>query len=294
MKRKKPLHCKSIFNQTPSKAWSFILHFFCIAISTSATIPPCQALDRKLEAQFIHELKKQIKTGKTIDLQQGNTVFLGIYIPASSPRSHGGIVLVHNVGGHADWPEAIAPLRIELPKYGWNTLSIQLPLLPNEPRDTDYETLFADGASRIKIALDYFNTEGIYNVLIIGQGIGATIALDYIVKQKEQKNSVTGFVGLSMYDNAYNLTKLTSLLKNIQIPVLDVYGSLDTDQVISGILERKNSAKKFGISNYKQLKLIGADHRYTGTERRLVKRIRSWVDRYAPSVEIDISGKTPR
>jgi len=250
-----------------------------------------------MEARFTHELKKQITIGEFLELKQGDDIFLSIYVQARTPQSRGGIVLVHNLGAHADWPEAIAPLRAELPKYGWNTLSIQLPLLPNTPHNADYEALFADGAQRIKIALDYYNTKGIYNVLIIGQGMGATIAMDYIAKQKgKTKNSVTGFIGLSMHNNSYvaGSVEPASLLKDIEIPILEVYGSLDIDQVVNGVSERKNVAKKLGINNYIQIKLIGADHRYTGIENTLVKRIRSWIDRYAPSMEIDISGKTTR
>jgi len=266
-------------------------------ILMTGAVSPSLALDRRIETRFTQELKKQITIGEFLELKQNDDVFLGIYVPAHTPRSRGGIVLVHNLGAHADWPEAIAPLRAELPKYGWNTLSIQLPLLPSEPRPADYEALFADGAERIKIALDHYNTEGIYNVLIIGQGMGATIALDYVANQKGQANSsVTGFVGLSMHNNSYMAGSIdpSSLLKDIEIPVLEVYGSLDIDPVIDGVAKRKNIARKLGINNYMQIKLIGADHRYTGIESTLVKRIRSWIDRYAPSIEIDVGSKAQR
>tara|TARA_R110001592_G_scaffold362471_1_gene676362 strand:- start:2522 stop:3646 length:1125 start_codon:yes stop_codon:yes gene_type:complete len=83
--------------------------------------------------------RKQLALAKT--LKEHETVWLEVSYPESSeitkvlaiahppliPDKQGAILLLHDKGQHADWPEVIHPLRMNLPKAGWYTLSVNLP-----------------------------------------------------------------------------------------------------------------------------------------------------------------------
>ncbi len=43
-------------------------------------------------------------------------------------------LLAHGIGIHPNWEQVIQPLRVALSEQGWNTLSIQMPVLANEAK----------------------------------------------------------------------------------------------------------------------------------------------------------------
>lgn len=53
---------------------------------------------------------------------------LAIYTPSLIAQKQGAILLLHDKEQHADWPEFIRPLRTRLPKSGWHTFSVNLPM----------------------------------------------------------------------------------------------------------------------------------------------------------------------
>lgn len=68
---------------------------------------------------------------------------LAIAHPPLIPDKQGAILLLHDKEQHADWPEVIHPLRMNLPKSGWYTLSLSLPdetRLSSLPRELDAKT----------------------------------------------------------------------------------------------------------------------------------------------------------
>ena len=52
---------------------------------------------------------------------------LAIAHPPLISDKQGAILFLHDKEQHADWPEVIHPLRMNLPKNGWYTLSLSLP-----------------------------------------------------------------------------------------------------------------------------------------------------------------------
>ena len=52
---------------------------------------------------------------------------LAIASPSLIAEKKGAVLLLHDTEQHADWPEVIRPLRKNLPKSGWYTLSVNLP-----------------------------------------------------------------------------------------------------------------------------------------------------------------------
>ena len=68
-------------------------------------------------------------------------------------------------------------------------------------------------------------------------------------------------------------------LEKIKIPVMDLYGSRDFDNVLATGESRAKAARKAGNRNYRQYFIEGADHFYVGTEEELVRRVYGWLKR---------------
>ena len=56
-----------------------------------------------------------------------NTDFIALWEPATAAQQYGAILLIHDQGHHADWPNTMRSIRSDLSQYGWSTLSISLP-----------------------------------------------------------------------------------------------------------------------------------------------------------------------
>lgn len=56
--------------------------------------------------------------------------FYGLFLTETLGQPQGGALILHDHGQHSHWPETVAPLRESLPRYGWTTLSIELPEQP--------------------------------------------------------------------------------------------------------------------------------------------------------------------
>ncbi|MFV2058132.1 MAG: DUF3530 family protein [Thiohalomonadales bacterium] len=282
-----PSYLKTAINQKISRAlslWIILILglFYCYA--------PAWGLDRYIEKRQALQLSKHIKVGKPIQLPLGQDDFFAIYTEATTPKSRGGAILVHGLGAHPDWPQMISPLRRQLPRYGWNTLSIQIGTVRDYASSKDYERLFQDSHRRIRSAIDYFKKRGIYNIILIGHSLGASMALTYISNSQEKFSGVIAVVGVSMYD----LDKITknyqtaNTIASIKIPVLDIYGSLDNVEIQNSARLRRLAAQKSANKLFNQLEISGADHFFTGLEKKLLKRIRGWVNIQAPSMEIEL------
>ncbi len=68
----------------------------------------------------------------------------------------------------------------------------------------------------------------------------------------------------------------TVALKNIRIPVYDVYGSNDLPTVLNTTAERKAASK---LNNqYSQKEISGAEHFFEGNEEVLIETIQQWLN----------------
>jgi len=91
----------------------------------AAPTAPAPALTRSQEQQ--QALMRQLPAEQQKTLQAGDESFLALLVPAARAKASGTVVLVPGDGESADWPNVIAPVRQELPTYGWQTISLSLP-----------------------------------------------------------------------------------------------------------------------------------------------------------------------
>ncbi|MGJ7514752.1 alpha/beta hydrolase family protein [Pseudomonas baetica] len=77
-------------------------------------------------------LERKIPAQEQQQLQAGSDTFLALWIPANTADPKGAVIIIPGAGETVDWPQAIGPLRRNLPNAQWSSLSITLPDLQSD------------------------------------------------------------------------------------------------------------------------------------------------------------------
>lgn len=280
---------------------------------TSLCFHHAYATDADLENQWSDELVKSIAEEEIVRLDMPGGKFLSLYREDTTGSPQGAAIILHDFGTHPNWPEVIAPIRKALPGYGWATLSLQMPVMPmNEPLDR-HVSLFDEAPERLQSAINYLQGNGINNIALIGYGLGAAMGAAYLAANED--SGIKAFVGISMvaYKDLDPRMYSPASLEKIRLPVLDIYGSRDLDNVRFTSTARSNAArksgatvaqkqeltpfrqsataqaafsKKSGFIAFRQFEIPGADHSYTGFEDLLIKRIIGWLKQHAGGITL--------
>ena len=234
------------------------------------------ASDLAKEKRWADQVVDAILDGDAVWLNDGTSKFLGIYTEAEQDKSRA-VIVMHGTGIHPDWQQVIQPLRVGLIEYDWNTLSIQMPILPNEAEYPEYAPLYDEVAPRINAAIEYLKGNGSTDIVLIGHSQGAAMAAYYL---STSKKDVKGFVAVGMGafadDPRMNSTKA---LEKIRVPVLDIYGENDLEAILKSTSARAEAAATAGNKQYTQVKFPGADHFFEGKENELIEQIAGWLEK---------------
>jgi len=237
------------------------------------------------EKRWAEQIVDSLIDGEAVWLTAGGQRFLAIFTPAETPETRGAAILLHGIGAHPDWPEVIHPLRTALPGYGWATLSLQMPVLANEAKASDYLPLFDEVAPRIHAGVKWLKLHGILNQVLIAHSLGTAMASDYLAGKPDP--AIRAYVGIGMIEpKADPRLGNVAALKKIRLPVLDIYGSQDLDSVRQAAPARVRAARAAGNRRYTQVEMPGADHFFTDHENALMRRIRGWLQRQADGMEL--------
>lgn len=234
-----------------------------------------QASDLQKEKRWADQVVDAIIDGDAVWLNDGNNDFLGIYTEAEEDKGRA-VIVMHGTGIHPDWQQVVQPLRVGLTEHNWNTLSIQMPILANEAEYPDYAPLYDEVAPRIDAAIKYLKDNGSKDIVLIGHSQGSAMTAYYLSKSKPD---IKGFVaiGIAAFAADPRMNSIKSLEK-INVPVLDLYGSEDLEEILASVDTRAAAAKKAGNKNYTQTKITG-NHFFDGHEDALVETVSNWLDK---------------
>ena len=266
------------------------------------------ASDSALEKQWSDALSKTAADGEVVWLDMQGGKFLSLFLGETTGNPQGAAIILHSVGAHPDWPDVISALRKVLPGYGWATLSLQMPVMPlTEPLER-HVSLLDESPERIKAAINYLQGIGINNIVLIGRGLGAAMGAAFLAVNED--SGIKAFVGISMvgYKGIDPRMYSPASLEKIRLPVLDIYGGRDLDNVRLTSAARAEAARKAGVAvtqnqelapfkqsgtaqsalskksgyiSYRQFEIPGADHSFDGFEDMLNKRIIGWLKQNA-------------
>ncbi len=246
---------------------------------------PAFGSDEAKEKRWAEQIVDSLLVGEAVWLPVDKRQFLAIHAESTAAKTQGAAIILHGIGAHPDWPEVINPLRSELPEYGWATLSLQMPILPNDARAADYVPLLDEVSPRIDAAIAYLNKQGIRNIVLIAHSLGTAMASYYLASNPD--SPIRAYVGISMIEDTDD-TALSNVayLTRLKLPVLDIYGYRDLDSVTKNAKARRQAAAMAKNKRYRQVVIEDADHFYTGKEGKLIKRIRGWLRKNAAGMEI--------
>lgn len=257
--------------------------------------PFAHASDLAKEQRWAAQLKDQLVIGETLTITAGEAAeqrdIFAIFTPADGKLRRGVVILLHGLGAHPDWPDVISPLRQDLPEAGWATLSIQLPVRPNEATFEDYPPLFPAANTRISAAVRYLQQQGLLNIVLVGHSLGAAMGAHFLAEKALGSEFIRAFVGIGMNQAPGSVAHTPDALANITIPLLDLYGAQDLDGVLDSAKARSRAAKRVNNADYQQIAIAGADHFFLGLEATLVKRVAGWLTKTAPSMELQTGMK---
>jgi pimeloyl-ACP methyl ester carboxylesterase len=241
-----------------------------------------QASDLAKEKRWAEQIVDAIFDGEAVTLKAGELDFLAIYTPSSTSSSANATIILHGLGVHPDWDQVVRPLRLGLAENGWQTLSLQMPILANGVGYEEYAPLFREVPARIEAGIKYLKDHGAKQIVIIGHSLGAAMGAYYLANNKP--DLVKGFVGIGMSGGGkHKEMDNVVLLKSVHVPILDLYGESDLDSVLASANDRKQSAESSGSpasrQDFVQRIVPGADHFFDGQNEVLVKEVLSWLSR---------------
>lgn len=213
-------------------------------------------------------------------LEAGDTRFLAIYLKSNSAERLGGAILLHDAGDHADWPEVISPLRRHLAERGWDSLSIQLPRPIDPLSPVERQAAIEESGARLQAAFDFFAAEGTRDLVLVGHGLGAEMALAYVANNPAEQVRGLVSIGLAAGEGGDEDTVLQTIAR-LQRPMLDLIGERDRPQVMISSRARQGAAKRAEQPGYRLDRIAGADHYFSGLQQSLLQRVGSWLRRLA-------------
>ncbi len=239
------------------------------------------ASDVIVETDLAADLSAGLRQGSVLRLESSGRSFVAIFDRSHTAETRGVAILLPEAGLRAD-AGIMKALRKVLPDHGWNTLSVQLPVLETEATGDEYLTLLPDSRRRIGAAVGRMKAEGMTHIALIGHGLGALAALSYI--GLDDDDSIQALVLLSPWWPRQKDESLASWLAGVSIPVLDIRAERDQPRILATADDRQLLLK--GRIGDRHWRISGVGHHYRGREEALAKRIYGWLQAVAPGKEV--------
>jgi alpha-beta hydrolase superfamily lysophospholipase len=232
-------------------------NIYTLFLVLMTAVLPVQASDIAREKRWADQIVDFLAGGEPQWLEVDGRQFFSIYTPAVTNSSGGAVILLHGIGEQPDWPQVIQPLRTQLPKKNWATLSLQVPVLGNDIEQEEYVPLFKEVPARIKAGLDFLSQKGINNIVLVGHSLGTSIASNYLVEHSDPR--IKAFVGIGIYGMPqptwYRALDNTQTLIKINIPVLDIYGSQSIKPILNSVDRRAYVVSHLGDHRSRQIEI---------------------------------------
>lgn len=290
--------------------------------STTPPLEPRKVIDTEKEA--IRLLSDEVEEEDLTWLEANGEKFMSLWQADKTGNPFGAVLILHGEGQSVDWPGEVSAIRNNLSHHGWATLSINLPptakpQIPERPQEPpaisseesngntenvmsvpDSEPVDqgndpeAVSEARMQSAIQYLNSQGQYNIVIVSHGIGAIRAGKFIdMLTKTNTSAMAGKiqrpVRALVFVQARNRIGdmlLTRFMNDASLPILDIYyGDHFLDQI--EVQQRKKAAATNGIQHYYQVKILRPDGESFKSENRLTRRIRGFLNKHAKGVEVE-------
>ncbi len=236
-------------------------------------------------------------------LQAKGKNFLALNQPQNTANGRGAVILLHDEGSHPNWPNSINSLRSSLPNYGWHTLAISLPDSEDMAATSQGEEMTKGVGSsttamvqekpahiiinRINAAYQYLNEQAEFNIVLLGEGVGAGWAAQYLSQSQSERTSgnskkIQALIVINPRTPASEPTiNFSQILAQQKLPILEIAttGSPNDKRQAE---QRRVNFRHANKNNYRQIRLPKYTVGQAGNNNLLSKRVRVWLEKFAP------------
>lgn len=254
-----------------------LARLFSFLLITSLPLQAASLPDLEREQRMADEIVDMLFDGEPIELEAEGESFLAIYMEAEDPK--GTVVIAHGRGFHPDWETIISPLRVGLVEAGWNTLSLQMPVLDKAAKYFDYVEIFDAAGPRIEAGISFAKQQSDGQVVLLAHSCGSHMAQRWIKNSPEAAlSSFDAYVGIGMGATDYQQPMVEPFqLDKMPMPVLDLYGFNDYPAVLRMAPDRQEMLEAAGNPKSRQVAVPAADHYFKGQNSALVNAVSAWL-----------------
>ncbi|MCR8922310.1 alpha/beta hydrolase family protein [Dasania sp. GY-MA-18] len=213
-------------------------------------------------------------------LEVAGQKILSLYSPDHSGEARGGVILLPRHEQTITRHNRLFNLQQTLADNRWHALMLTMPPLTTDTAEQAQQTIAA--------AISFFNSKGIYNMVLLGEGSSANRLINY-ASQISDKTQLKQIRGLALVDakNQINQQPITALLPKLKFPVLDIYFSGDRQAQLFA-QQRLRSTKPLPRGQYQQVRMPRMGLRPQQDEDKLSKRIRGWLNKTAAGFSVGV------
>lgn len=246
----------------------------CIFITTVPALGD-DVPDYDREARINEQVEPYLFDGDAVWLSDGEREFLSVHIEAEDSR--GAVILLHGRDVHLDEEELIGPLRVGLSEHGWDTLSVQMPVLGKGKTYFDYLPILKYAHPRIEAAARYLEEQGAARIVLAAHSCGVHMANDWMNRIPDPP--IDGYIamGLGTTDIGQDL-QTPFPIGDLAIPVLDIYGTREYPRPLEMVPYRQELLKQNGNPLSMQIPVDGATHFFHGYGEVMVGKLAEWLD----------------
>ena len=255
-------------------ATALVLAGGLVALAVPAGIAAAQDLERerRLEAEIVD----MIIDGEPVHLDADGHPFLALHTEAGDDGSRGAVIVLHGRGFHPDWPEVAGPLRSELPEHGWETLSLQMPVLGKSAKYYDYVPIFPAAFPRIRAGMEFLRERGADPVVLAAHSCSAHMAMAFVRHHGDAGFDAFIGIGMGATDVGQPMREPFPLAA-MSVPVLDLFGDEDYPSVPREASDRLAALQAAGNPRSTQRIVPGADHFFRDMDEELVDAVAEWL-----------------
>jgi len=264
------------------------------------SLNPGQATNYSIEQNIALILQNSVQADEIVWLESDNLIkTIALHKKAEGIDTLGAAIILADLNNHPDWPHTIKPLRTKLPAFGWETLSIQMPIKRENILGPELDEIYNLAEARLKAAINFLKSKDINNIVIIGHRFSAGIAIKFIADNQQDIEGIEALIGISSFDTPWINSSL--LLRELPIAYLDIFAQHDDVAVLKAAPKRLVSAKfagqkiakksttslsakvtelaknKTGNVHYRQMQVNGATSHFSTHQDVLLKTIRGWL-----------------
>ncbi|MBF2759110.1 MAG: DUF3530 family protein [Ectothiorhodospiraceae bacterium AqS1] len=235
--------------------------------------------ERRLEAEIVD----MIFDGEPLHLRGADGHrFLAIHSEATLEPVRGAVIVMHGRGFHPDWEEVASPLRTHLPTLGWETLSLQMPVLAKDAKYYDYVPILPTAFPRIRAGIEFLRERGIDYIVLAAHSCSVHMAMAFTRRYGD--DLFDAFIGIGMGATDYRQPMREAFpLESMRVPILDLFGAEEYPGVLRAAPGRLAAIRTAANPFSAQRVIPAADHFFQDQEDALVDAVSQWLATLPPS-----------